>query len=128
MGCSFGAKAFLWFNLHPHLASAYACSIPSIVVGALTFWSVLVCVRDCNILTIELKIVLCGWLSCIVGCLTWVFSRYRTLRQFVNIWVVSSQYVVVRNWRVWCMAIIYAHRMFCNPNNLLTMFRSLMGL
>ena len=61
-------------------------------------------------------------------CLDWVSSRYMTLRQFVKIWVGLSRYVVLRSWRVWCMAIIYARRMFCSSGNLLALFRVSMGL
>ena len=49
--------------------------------------------RDCSILIIDSRTFLYGWLLCKVGCLIWVFNRYRTLRQFVKIWVGSSQYV-----------------------------------
>ena len=34
----------------------------------------------------------------------------------------SSQYVVVRSWRVWCMAINFARSMFCNPGSLIAIF------
>ena len=46
----------------------------------------------------------------------------------MNIWIGSSRYVVVRSCRVWCMVIIYAHNMFCNPGTLLAIIRSLKGL
>ena len=45
---------------------------------------------------------------------------YRTLRQYVNVWVDSSWYVVVRSCRVWCMAIMYARTMLCSPGSLST--------
>ena len=86
------------------------------------------CVRDCNIWTIDSRISLYGWLNCIVGCFTRVFSRYTTLRKFVKMWVGSSCYVDVRSWRMWCMAIIYACRTFCRHGSLLTILRSLTGL
>ena len=50
-------------------------------------------------------------------------SKYRTLRQSVKICVGSSRYVVVRSWRVWCMAIISARSMFCSPGSLTAIFR-----
>jgi hypothetical protein len=40
-------------------------------------------------------------------------------RQSVNMWAGSFWYVVMRSCRVWCMAIISACRIFCNPGNLL---------
>ena len=95
---------------------------------ALILWSVVICVRDFNILIMVSRIILSGWLLCIVGCLIWVFKRYRTLRQSVNIWVGSSRYVVVRSCRVWCMAIISARSMFCSPGSLSAIFRFLKGL
>ena len=30
----------------------------------------------------------------------------------------SSRYVVVRRWRVWCIANIYARSMFCSPGSI----------
>ena len=35
----------------------------------------------------------------------------------------SSRYVVVRSRRVWCIAIISAHSMFCSPGSLTAIFR-----
>jgi hypothetical protein len=35
--------------------------------------------------TIEVSIVLFGWLFCCMGCLIWVFMRYRELRLSVKI-------------------------------------------
>ena len=63
-----------------------------------------------------------------VGCLIYVFSRYRTLEQSVIICDGSSQIVVVRRWRVWCIAINSTRNMFCNPSSISTIMRILQGL
>ena len=49
-------------------------------------------------------------------------------RQSVNMWAGSFRYVVVRSCRVWCMAIISPHRIFCSSGNLFAIFRFLKGL
>ena len=49
-------------------------------------------------------------------------------RQSVNMWAGSFWNVVVRSCRVWCMAIIYARRIFCSPGNLFAILRFLKGL
>ena len=49
-------------------------------------------------------------------------------RQSVNICDGSFQYVVVRSCRMWCMAIIYAQRIFCSPGSLYEIFWFLKGL
>ena len=41
----------------------------------------------------------------------------------MKIWASSSRYVVVRSWRVWSIAIIYARSMFCSPGSLFVIFR-----
>ena len=87
-----------------------------------------ICVWDINIVIIASRTFLSGWLLCKVGCLSWVFKRYSTLRQFVNIWAGLSRYVVVRSCKVWCMAIIYARSMLCSPSNLSAIFGFLKGL
>jgi len=46
----------------------------------------------------------------------------------VKIWVGSSRYVVVRSWRVWCTATIYACSIFYRLGNHSAIFRSLIGL
>ena len=66
--CSYGVADFVWSNVCPYLASASACSLPSILAWALTFWSVVVCVWDCNI---DSRTSLSGWLLCLI----WVFNR-----------------------------------------------------
>ena len=83
---------------------------------------------DCSILSVDSSIFLSRWLLCRVGCLICVFSRYRTLRQFVKICASSSRYVVVRRWRVWCIAIIFARSMFWSPGSHLAILRFLKGL
>ena len=123
--CLYGVAAFLQFNLRPNLANESTCSLPSILLWALTFMSVVVCVHDCNIWTINSMISLYVWVLCIMGHLIWVMSGYMTLGQFVKMWVGLSHYVVVENCRVWCITIIYAHRMFCRPNSLWVTFRAL---
>ena len=62
--CSYVPKASMCSNAHPILASLLACSFPLMFVWALTLWSVVVCVRACNILTIDSSIFLSGWLIC----------------------------------------------------------------
>ena len=113
VGCAWssGVAAFLWSSSRPYLASASACSLPLIFAWAFILWSVVICVWDINILVIASRMFLYGWLLCNVGCLIWVFKRYRTLRQYVNIWVGSSRYVVTRSCRVWCIATISARSM-----------------
>lgn len=65
---------------------------------------------------------------CIVGCLIWVFSRYKTLKHFVKMWVSSSRYVVVRSWRMWSMFIILLVGFFGSPGSLLVILKPFMGL
>ena len=110
---------------HLDLASMFACSLPFMLGWAMT--SVVVCVQDYSILIIDLRKCLSRCLLCKVGCLILLFNRYRTLRQYVKIYIGSSQYVVVRSWRVWCIAIIYACNMFCSPSSQYVIFRILMG-
>ena len=50
--CSYGVATSLWFNSHPYMASACACSLPSIFVWAVILWSVATCVQDISILNI----------------------------------------------------------------------------
>ena len=83
--CTCVARASLCTNVHPILASLSACSLPLMFVWALTLWSVVVCVRACNILAIDSSIFKSGWLLCKVGCFVCVFMRYKTLRQSVKI-------------------------------------------
>ena len=87
----YGVVASMWSNWRPCLTSACARSFPLMLAWAFILWSVVICVWDVNILNISSRIFLFGWLLCIVGCLIWVFKRCRTLRQFVNVWVGSSQ-------------------------------------
>lgn len=50
----------------------------AIYIGwALTLWSVVVRVHECNIRTIDSRISLSRWLICIVGCFTHAFRRYK---------------------------------------------------
>ena len=58
--CSYVAMASLCSNSHPILANLSACSLPLMFVWALTLCSVVVCVRDCNILIIDSSIFLSG--------------------------------------------------------------------
>ena len=46
----------------------------------------------------------------------------------MKIYVGSSRYVVVRRWRVWCIAIIYARSTFCSIGSVSTIIRFLKGL
>ena len=119
--CSYGVAASLWSNSCPCLASAFVCSLPSIFVWVVILWSVVICKHDISILTILSSMLL-------YGCLIWVFKSYSTFKQYVNIWVGSSWYVVVRSCRMWCMALIYARSMFCSPGSLFAIFRFLKGL
>ena len=48
--CSYVAMASLLSSSHPILANMSACSLLLIFVWALTLCSIVVCVRDCNIL------------------------------------------------------------------------------
>lgn len=122
----------LWWHFYDLIASRFglcvSLSLPSMLAWALTLWSVVVCVHDCNIRTIDSRINLCRWLNCIVGCFTYTFSRYKRLRQYVKMWFGSSWYVIVMSRSVWCMAILYACRMFCHPSSLLAILRYLTGL
>ena len=120
--------ASLWSSSHPCLASVSTCSLPLILAWVFILWNVVIYVWDISILIIASRIFLFGWLLCKVGCFIWVFKRYRTLRQYVNIWASSSRYVVVRSWRVWCMAITYVCSMFCNLGSHSVIFSSLKGL
>ena len=52
--------ASLWSNSRPCLASASAWSFPPMFVWAFSLWSVVVCVRDINILIIFYRIILSG--------------------------------------------------------------------
>lgn len=47
--------AFMWYFLRPNLASVFVCSLPSMLVWALTLWSVVVYVWDFNIWIMKLK-------------------------------------------------------------------------
>jgi hypothetical protein len=58
--CSYVAMASLWSSSQPILANLSACSLPLIFVWALTLCSVLVCVRDCNIVIRDSSIFLSG--------------------------------------------------------------------
>ena len=108
---------------------ASTCSLPLMFVWAFILWIVVIWMRDINILmSIASRMFWSGWLLCEMGCLIWVFRRYKTLRQSVNIWVGSSWYVVVSRCRVWCMAIISARSIFCSPGSLSIILRSLKGL
>jgi hypothetical protein len=62
--CSYGATAFVWSNLCPLLASVSTCSTPSILVWALTLWSLVVFVWICSIWAINSRFcfVLFWWL------------------------------------------------------------------
>ena len=126
--CLYVAITSLCSNTHPILANLFACSLPLMFVWALTLWSVVVCVRDCNILIIDSSIILSGWLLCRVGCFVCVFRRYKTLKQFVKMCAGSFRYVVVRRRRVWCMAINSARRIFWTPGNRSAILRFLKGL
>ena len=50
------------------------------------------------------------------------------LSQYVKICVGSSQYVVMRSWRLWCIAIIFARSIFCNLGILFAILRFSKGL
>ena len=126
--CSYVATASLCSNTHPILASLSACSLPLMFMWALTSWSVVVCVRDCNILVTDSSISLFGWLLCKVGCFVCVFMRYKTLRQSIKMCAGSFQYVVVRRRKVWCIAMSYVRRIFWSPGNHTAILRFLKGL
>ena len=49
-------------------------------------------------------------------------------RQYVNMCVGLFRYVVMKSCKVWCMAIIYARRIFCSSGNLFAGFRFLKRL
>ena len=61
--CSYGVADFIWSNVCPFLASAFACSLPSILAWALTLWSVVFCVWNCNI---NSRTIFSGWLMRLV--------------------------------------------------------------
>ena len=58
----------------------------------------------------------------------WFVYMLIAFREFVNICVGSSHYVVVRSRRGWCIAIIFVRIMFCSSGSLSAMLKSLMGL
>ena len=62
-----------------------------------------------------------------MGCLIWVFRRYKTLQKPMNKWVGLSRYVMVSRCSVWYMAIISAHSIFCSHDSLSVILRSLKG-
>ena len=50
------------------------------------------CVMFCSISTMEVRVVLLGWLLCREGCLIWVFRRYKIFMQSVKICAGSLAY------------------------------------
>jgi uncharacterized membrane protein YfcA len=71
--------------LLPSFASLSASSLPMMLVCALTLCKVVVATRSFSSFTINVNIVLSGWLFCCVGCFIWVFMRYREFRLSVKI-------------------------------------------
>ena len=62
--------------------------------------------------------VLFGWLLCSVRCFICVLIIYSPLRQFVNMCIGSLGYSSLIIFRVACIAINSALKMFCRPGSL----------
>jgi hypothetical protein len=70
-------------------------------VCALTLWKWVVVVRFLSILTIDVSIVLSGWLFCCMGCFIWVLMRFREFRLSVKMCAGSLGNYCVRIYRIW---------------------------
>ena len=62
--------------------------------------------------------VLSGWLLCIVGCFICVLITYSPLRQSVNMCAGLLGYSLLIIFRILCIAINSALKMFCRPDSL----------
>jgi len=109
-----GKFVFLCYTI---LTSLFACSLPKMLIWAFILYIVVGCVRFWSMSTIDSNMVLSVWFRCSMGCLSYVLSTYRQLRQFVNICVGSCRYLFVIIHRVLCMAISSALKLVCNPGS-----------
>jgi hypothetical protein len=75
-------------------------------------------VRFLSMLTMDVSIVLSGWLFCCVGCFIWVLIRYSEFRLSVKMCAGLLGNSCVRICRVWCIADILARNIFCRPISL----------
>jgi hypothetical protein len=78
-----GVGIFMPFSrsiLLPSFAKLSASSLPRMSMCALTLSRVVGVVRFFSMCTIEVSMVLFGWLFCCIGFFIWVFMRYKELR------------------------------------------------
>ena len=92
---------------------------------ALIFWIVILCVDHVMRLTIVAMSSLSRWLCWDDGCRMWLFIRYVMLRMFVKMWISCVWCCVL--WIVIRMAFSLALRMFCRPWSLSPILRFLVG-
>ena len=62
--------------------------------------------------------VLFGWLLCIVGCFICVLITYSPVRQSINMCTGSLGYSLLIIFRIACIAINSALKIFCKPGSL----------
>lgn len=100
----------------PWVASESAMSFPLILVWALTFWIVILCLNYVMYWTIDAISSLSIWLCWEDGCLTWLSMKWMLLRLSVKIcmsWLTSC--VLASTNQIACSS---ALRMFWNPESL----------
>ena len=61
-----------------------------------------------------------GWLLCIVVCFICVLIMYSPVRQFVNMCAGSLGYSLLIIFRIVCIAINFALKIFCRPGSVTT--------